>query len=83
VLVSTLFVGNRAIGAILDTLLKVDEITAALIAESIERTATEHTVKVFRIRFVAREVFAFVVFKIFAVVFHDNSSNTERITSVY
>ena len=58
--------GKKAVRAILDTVVQVNRITAALIAQSKKRTVTEQTVETFWIRTgMTGEINAFVIMKVF------------------
>ena len=70
VFVTALGVRNRAARAILDAPLYVDEVAAALVTESKQRTAAEHTVEVITRHLVAGKVFTVRIFEIFTAVFH-------------
>ena len=57
-------VRNHAVAAILNAILRIGEIAAAIFAQRIERAIAKQAVKVFQIvRFVARKKFAFRVAK--------------------
>jgi hypothetical protein len=60
--------------AILDALLGVYKISAALIAQSVQRATAKHTVEHLSRGFVARKIFALFIFKIRIVVFHQSFS---------
>ena len=51
-----------AVGTVLYSILRIAEVSSALISKSIQRTVTEQTVKIFRIcPFMAWKIFAFSV----------------------
>ena len=63
---------NGARGAVLDSALYVNEVTAARITESVERTTAEHTVEVFTLDLMAGVILTFFVFEILTTVIHTN-----------
>ena len=58
--------GDETIGAVLDTAVKICKVAAALVAQSVERAVAEHAVKDVTLGFMAREIFAFCIFVVFA-----------------
>ena len=68
---------NKTVRAVLYSILYVNKVSAALIAQSIKRTIAKQAVKIFAFRFVARKIFTFGIFKISKTVFHNkNPSET-------
>ena len=70
VLVARFGMGNVAVGAILNALLQVHEVASALVAKSVQRAATKHTVEIVPIYLMAGEVFTGIIFEICTAVFH-------------
>ena len=61
---------QKAFRAILYSAFYVFEVAAALVAEGVKRTKAKHTVEVFPVRLVTREIYALFVFVIVKAVFH-------------
>ena len=58
------YVGEHAVCTILESILGICKVAAAVFAQSVERTITKETIKVFRIvGLVTRKEFAFLVTK--------------------
>ena len=55
---------NEAVGAVLDAVLDINEISAALVAERIKGATTEHTVEDLSRGFMAGKIFALLVLEI-------------------
>ncbi len=71
---------NETVRAVLYSILYVNKVSAALIAQSIKRTIAKQAIKIFAFRFVAREIFTFGIFKITIIIFHNiNSSETMQL----
>ena len=69
-LIARFGVRDVAMRAVLDALLQIHKVSAAFVAESIERATAKHTVEIVAAYFVAGEIFTRIVFEIGAVVFH-------------
>ena len=64
-------VGNKTVGAIFDSLFGVPEVSTASVAQSVERTVAEQTVKIVTVCVVAGEILTFPVLeKAMIVLFH-------------
>ena len=72
VLISCFGVGDIAPGAVLDTLLQIHKITAAFVAESIQRAAAKHTVKIIIRNVMAGKIFTLRILKITKIIVHKN-----------